>query len=325
MAQLTVMLSTRNGMDVLPRVLDGYTKQVDVDFDWRIVVVDNNSTDGSPGIIRQFEPLLPLTALRETRPGKNKALNTGLGSMAGDAVIFTDDDAIPAPDFLVSWKRTLDQHPEYDLFGGRIEPLFEKPLPEWMMRSRFNWHILFAVRDLEEGPMSEAEIYGPNMAVRSRVFESGLTFNENIGPNGSKNYPMGSETEFCRRAGAAGYKAWFARAPQVQHIVRPHQLTVEFWLQRSYRFGRGVAFQRPESAPSPVVPGPSLNHPLVSHTRRGIHRVYLELASRFIPHPYRRFRAQWQRQWNKGFADGAQERRNERSKPLADEAPRLPE
>lgn len=294
MTQITVLLSTRNGVDVLPRVLEAYTRQKSVTFDWRIVVVDNDSTDGTPQIIHQYAPRLPLVSLKQVQPGKNKALNLGLGSVLGD-VILTDDDAIPAPDFLASWKKVLEGNLEYDLFGGRIEPLFEKPLPEWMMRSRFNWHILFAMRDLPEGPMSEVEIFGPNMAVRGRVFEAGLRFNENIGPNGSKSYPMGSETEFCRRAGKAGHKAWFARAPQVQHIVRPHQLTTEFWLQRSYRFGRGQAFQRGVSPEQPSA-------------QRNLHRAYLELASRLNPFPYRRFRAQWQRQWNMGFADGLQER-----------------
>ena len=93
------------------------------------------------------------------------------------------------------------------------------------------------------------------MAVRSSVFENGFRFNENIGPNGSDpDYPMGSETEFCCRVAQSGVKAWFAKEPRVQHIVRSNQLTSSYWAKRAYRHGRGVARRMWESdQPAPGV------------------------------------------------------------------------
>ena len=59
-----------------------------------------------------------------------------------------------------------------------------------MQKSRFHYDEIFAVRTLKTGPIKATEIFGPNMAVRKNIFDSGIVFNEEIGPNGlNKNYP----------------------------------------------------------------------------------------------------------------------------------------
>lgn len=63
--------------------------------------------------------------------------------------------------------------------------------------------MMFAKRDLPEGPVEAGAIYGVNMAVRRCVFEAGFRFDEIVGPNAlDPNYPMGGETEFCWPSGA---------------------------------------------------------------------------------------------------------------------------
>jgi hypothetical protein len=64
-------------------------------------------------------------------------------------------------------------------------------------------------------------------------------FDENIGPNGDPQYPMGSESELTRRLARGGYKAWHCPGAVVDHIIRPSQLTRGSMLQRATRYGRG--------------------------------------------------------------------------------------
>jgi hypothetical protein len=149
---------------------------------------------------------------------------------------------IPAPSFLTAWERYLGRCGEFGLFGGKIEPLFEVPPPKWLRKSRSNYAMMFAERDLPEGGIEPGDIYGGNMAVRTAIFERGFRFAENIGPNGDDpEYPMGSEAEFCRRVAQSGVFCWFAREPSVQHIVRSEQYTESAWVERAYRLGRGRA------------------------------------------------------------------------------------
>ena len=81
-------------------------------------------------------------------------------------------------------------------------------------------------------------VFGPNMAVRTSVFQEGLLFDTTIGPRGS-NYAMGSETEFVRRLASRGYSAWHASGAQVEHFIRDFQMDRSWILRRAIRFGRG--------------------------------------------------------------------------------------
>ena len=293
---LTVLFATRNGARVLPRTLEAYCCTQAPPHGWKLVIVDNGSEDSTPAILASFKNHLPLETLRQPNAGKNRALNLGLGALEGRLVILTDDDAIPDPSFLTAWSSYLYKQQDYELFGGSIVPLFEAPPPKWILENT-EFDLLFAARSLPEGPIAPDEIFGPNMAVRSSVFARGFRFNENIGPNGSDpHYPMGSETEFCCRLARSGAKAWFAKEPRVQHIVRSKQLTRSYWAERAYRHGRGTAqqmWERGETCPSNITRGRLADQ--LSRLRRWLRT--------FSPFALQRFNSVWDSHWTRGFRD----------------------
>jgi glycosyltransferase involved in cell wall biosynthesis len=242
-AQLTVLFATRNGERALARTLEAYRRVAPPSVPWKLVVVDNGSSDATADILRSFKAHLPLELLKQPVTGKNRALNTGIGAVEGALVIISDDDVIPSPSFLVAWEQFLGRREEFELFGGRIEPVFDGSPPRWLLKNRAQFAFMFGERDLPEGPVASDEIYGGNMAVRTAVFARGFRFLETIGPNGDDPlYPMGSEVEFCRRIARSGVMSWFAREPHVQHIVYPHQWAESAWAKRAYRCGRGRAY-----------------------------------------------------------------------------------
>ena len=95
---LTVFLATRNGSRTLPGVLESFTRLRVPPSGWKLVVVDNGSTDQTCEIVASFRASLPVTYVFEGRMGKNVALNTGLTHLEGDLAVFTDDDVFPNPD-----------------------------------------------------------------------------------------------------------------------------------------------------------------------------------------------------------------------------------
>lgn len=298
MHDLVVLFATHNGEAVLRLTLEGYTRQIAPGLRWKIVVVDNASTDGTPEILREYQTRLPLEIITQPVPGKNRSLNAALPSLDSEFVIISDDDAIPAPDFLAQWQETQLQQPKYDLFGGSIEPHFQVPPEAWMRDNRFEYVILFAERNLPEGPMAATDIFGPNMAVRTKLFRAGMHFNESIGPDGSNpNYGMGSETEFCQRVEAAGHSAWFAVGPRVQHVVRPHQVTEKFWLGRAYRHGYGYA-QRLVLTGALNTTAAATQYKRVKYE---IRQALLRLLAKCHPTALGRNRSRWQHEWRRGF------------------------
>jgi glycosyltransferase involved in cell wall biosynthesis len=248
---LTVLIATRNGRRILPGVLEAYGRVQSPAGGFKLVVVDNGSTDGTSELEARFRDRLPLTWLAELKPGKNAALNRGLSAVEGDLVVFADDDAFPRPDLLVLMRAAADEHPAFSIFGGAVVPRWEVPPPEWLLR----WvppGPVFSLTPptLEEGPTGPQNVFGPNMAVRSQVFEAGHRFDPAIGPRGT-HYPMGSETEFVRRLVRQGHMAWHVAGAVSEHFIREFQMQPSWIRGRAVRFGRGqFRLARTEAAPA---------------------------------------------------------------------------
>ena len=294
---LTVLFASHNGERVVGRTLEGYCNVEPPPRKWKLVVVDNGSTDSTGKIIDSFKTRLPLEHLYEPIPGKNRALNVGLSAVEGSILIVTDDDAIPDRNFLKAWTKAFDSKPDIGLFGGSIKPLFEAAPPKWLAENEFFYDMLFSARNLPEGPIDAASIYGPNMAVRTSVFDRGFRFNENIGPNGSDpDYPMGSETEFCRKLEQHGILSWNAKEPSVHHIIRAHQVDEGYWVKRAYRHGRGVARQKWEAGNT------SIDHLPRPYLIRMLSRVRNQLRM-LSPSSGIRFKGLFGYYSSQGFAD----------------------
>lgn len=240
---LTVLFASRNGAGRLPRVLGAFEQLIVPDGGWKLVAVENASTDATAEVLRSFEGRLPLTVLSQSMPGKNAALNLGLTAAEGDLVVLTDDDVLPAADWLVRLRAAADDNPAFDLFGGRIVPHFEIEPPDWLLR----WaplDIAYAAHpvDLPVGPVDPGMVWGPSMAVRQGVFGAGHRFNEQIGPTPG-SYAMGSETEFTQRVALAGHLSWYCPEAVVRHLVRAEQMTESWLYGRLQRYGRGALLQ----------------------------------------------------------------------------------
>lgn len=236
---LTVLLATRNRARILRDVLETYCGLQPPGAGWKLVVVDNGSTDDTSEVIASFAGRLPLQSVVEPSVGKNCALNTGLPFVEGDLIVFSDDDVFPRSDWLVQLRKAADDHPAYTIFGGTILPRWEIPPPKWTQW--IDQGPVYTITDplQEEGPVSPDKVFGPNMAVRMSVFQSGTRLNPTIGPRGS-DYPMGSETELVLRLGQQGYRAWHVQDAIVEHFIRKEQEEKPWVLQRATRWGRGL-------------------------------------------------------------------------------------
>ena len=233
------MLATRNGAATLPGVLEAYCRLDPPRGGWSLVVVDNGSTDSSQQIITGFENRLPLTYVVEPKAGKNAALNTGLAFVSGDLVLLTDDDAFPRPDWLVRLRDAADANPTVGIFGGAVVPRWEVAPPPWLFDGvPLAWTYTVSDPSLTEGAIGGRQIFGPNMAVRASIFDAGHRFDPSIGPNGSRSYAMGSETEFVLRVMGNGVSAWYLPNAIVDHYVRARQMRRSWIIGRMMRAGR---------------------------------------------------------------------------------------
>jgi len=235
---LTVLLATKNRAGILRATLEAFCRLQEPSSGWKLVVVDNGSSDQTPSVLASFANRLPLLSLSEPAAGKNSALNTGLGFAEGDLTVFTDDDVFPHTDWLVELQKAADVQKAYSVFGGAVLPKWESPPPLWVQW--LEQGPVYTLTDplMREGPMPPYLVFGPNMAIRTGVFQSGVRFDPSIGPRNS-TYPMGSETELTLRLTRQGHKAWYVESAVVEHFIRDYQMRKSWVLKRAVRYGRG--------------------------------------------------------------------------------------
>jgi glycosyltransferase involved in cell wall biosynthesis len=236
---ITVIFASFNRASLLPDVLASFAGLHSPRDGWRLVVADNGSTDRTREVVDSFRDRLPLDYIFVAQPGKNAALNAALELAKGGLIVFTDDDVFPRRDWLQKLEAAAAAQAGFGVFGGAVVPRWAEPPRDWILQ----WvpqGPTFTVSDptTAEGPVGPDRIFGPNMAVRAAVFESGLRFDASIGPRGP-SYAMGSETEFVMRAESRGFRAWFVREAIVEHFIAKAQMQEQWILQRAVRYGRG--------------------------------------------------------------------------------------
>lgn len=245
---MIVILSTLNGEERLRDMLCSMLR-VRIPQGTRIHVVDNGSTDGTRALLESYADRLPLTLYTQPRRGKNHCLNLAINEVISgcdpqELVVLTDDDILPCPEWLEELEASAEAHPECDVFSGRIMPHWPCSGAHHLEVLRPHFGILFSLTSMQEGPCAPEMAWGPNMAVRAHVFQSGIRFDTRFGPNGQAGYPMGSETELMERLSAAGHAAWFAERACVRHMIRTVQLEPENVIQRAFRHGYGLGWRK---------------------------------------------------------------------------------
>src|SRR4029453_19431661 len=101
---LSVLICTSNRSPPLGQTLDTLQRATPPDdCAVEILVVDNNSSDETHDVVCRTAGAgpFPIRYLIERQQGKGFALNSGLAIAHGDAIALTDDDVLPAKDWLV--------------------------------------------------------------------------------------------------------------------------------------------------------------------------------------------------------------------------------
>ncbi len=107
-AQVTVVIPNWNTRRWLPGCLDGLRRQSYRDF--RVVLVDNGSTDDSLAFVEAHYPEVEVVALGQNR-GFSPAVNAGIRHTDSEYVVLLNVDTRPQPDWLANLVRTIEQAP----------------------------------------------------------------------------------------------------------------------------------------------------------------------------------------------------------------------
>lgn len=142
---------------------------------FEMIVVDNNSSDRTREIIERIAAVdHRVRYLFESKQGLSHARNAGIREARAPLIAFTDDDVRAEPYWLAAIVGAFDEHPEADVVGGRVLPIWPAAPPAWLTPA--HWAPL-ALVDYGNVPVAVTSanpicLVGANLAFRRWVFDA---------------------------------------------------------------------------------------------------------------------------------------------------------
>jgi GT2 family glycosyltransferase len=240
-ASVTIIIATFNRAALLDECLAHLRAQNFQPGD-EVIVVDNGSTDDTPGIVARHQALapVPIHMLRESTPGKSLAVSRAVAFANGDILAFTDDDVNVNHDWLEALRAALSE-PSVALVGGPVTPRWEAGVPRWIQRARDTHPRLgapLALLDYGDQPaeLGSRTALGANLAVRWEVFTRVGGFPTHLGKLRG-TLLSGEDAEMCRLVQASGFRALYVPGARVAHWVPANRARVSYFLRWFYWSG----------------------------------------------------------------------------------------
>lgn len=231
---VTVVICCYNSAGRLPETLRHLALQeVPVSIPWEIILVDNASDDDSAGIgarewLGHSRRDVPLTVLDEQRPGKNHALEKGIGGAAYDHILICDDDNWLNAHYVKTAYDVMRSDQRIGAAGGQSTAVSDAALPIWFKDCQYAYAV---------GTQYAA---GGDISEKRYLWGAGMIFKKELYQRVYRNYPSfltgpkadsvsrGEDVEFCIRVIMSGYKLYYDEALVFRHYMPAGRLTTAY-------------------------------------------------------------------------------------------------
>lgn len=230
--EVSVIVCTYNREKYLEQCLKSLADQTLPMDQYEIVIVNNNSPDNTDAVCKRFienHSEWNINYSIEYNQGHTYARNRGIEEASGKYLAFIDDDAFVKQPYCEEILKYFEGNPQVMAIGGRLYPIYDDcEEPAWMNP----WLLpLVAALDMGDKPKEFAKRKfptGANMAFRKTVFETVGNFNVELGRRGTDNLEGGDEKDMIFRLKAAGGKVHYVPTVEVDHIIPPKRITMEY-------------------------------------------------------------------------------------------------
>ncbi len=197
---LSIIIVSYNTKDLLKECLISIYKNIS-QIKFEILVIDNNSRDGSPEMVEKKFPKVKLIKNRENK-GFAAANNIGIKKSKGKYLLLLNSDTLVSPDSLEEMVKFMDRTPEAGVVGGKLLN------PDGSLQSFGRGRSLKQPREREIKEVTWVE--GSCLMVRREVVNEVGLMDENF-------FFYSEDMDWCRRIRLARWKIFVLPQAKIIH------------------------------------------------------------------------------------------------------------
>ncbi|NDJ16696.1 hormogonium polysaccharide biosynthesis glycosyltransferase HpsE [Myxacorys almedinensis] len=260
----TVAIRSYNSADKLLAILEQLRLQSHVEsICWEIVIVDNNSTDNTAEIVKQYQSdwhqPWELRYIFEPKQGAAIARRRAIEEAKGTLIGFLDDDNIPTLTWVAAAYTFGQQHPKAGAYGSRILPQYEVEPPQNFDRIAHYLPTMERKDSFRYDSHKRGLPVGAGLVIRRQVWLDQVSPHQIVqGPVGNGFALKGEETEALSHIKLANWEIWYAPDMTIVHQIPRWRLERSYLLnffrtiglsQHRFRMLRFQPWQRPIAFP----------------------------------------------------------------------------
>lgn len=237
-ARVSAIIPARNEETVIAACVESLAGQAEIG---EILVVNDQSTDGTDSVIQGLMQKIPNLRLLQTNGlpegwvGKNYALSVGVRHAKGTWLLFTDADAVHAPDSAV---QALQIAQEYNAVLVSFSP--EQITETWYEKALIPFIYLrlakhFSYDQVNNSHSRSAAANGQFLMIRRDVYDA-------LGGHASVAGEVLEDVAFAIRAKTAGHRIWFGSGKGIVRVrmYRSFEAMWQGWKKNLYRLMGGT-------------------------------------------------------------------------------------
>jgi glycosyltransferase involved in cell wall biosynthesis len=208
----------------------------DADFPVEVLLVDNNSNDGTGPVAQQIwkeagNPAFAFRVIYEPRQGLSFARRAGVQAAQGEIIVFCDDDNWLAPDYLTI-ARNIMLDDRVGAAGGQSQPVIDGEVPSFLYSHGIGYAL--GVQALKSGDVTaRGYLWGSGLVVRREeilTLYSCPGFPVLLGRNGAR-LTSGEDSEICAGLILLGKRLWYDDQLRFRHWIAPARLSFDYLVQ----------------------------------------------------------------------------------------------
>ena len=244
-SDFTVVIPTYNGADRVATLLEHLRCQIGTEqIAWEIIVVDNNSTDGTKEVVKRYQARwpqdIPLRYEFEAQQGAGFARHRGIEAARSPLIGCLDDDNLPWINWVRAAYQFAQQHPQAGVFGSRIRGKFASTPPDDFERIA----AFLALTDRGSQPIPyrpKAKILPPGagLVVRRQAWLDNVPDERSLTEKFGERQ-AGEDLEVVLYIQRAGWEVWYNAHMWMHHDIPAGRLTREYLV----KLFRGIGLSR---------------------------------------------------------------------------------